>query len=106
MRIILFILIVLVVGLLIALASGLLSITQTQPARTPEVQIGSDGVGASGGQAPAFDIETGTVSIEETTRNVPTLNVRPAEQGGEDNQGNSATQPPAPAASQPAAPAE
>jgi hypothetical protein len=85
MRIILFILILLVVAMLIAVASGLVSITQTRPGQAPEVQIGSDGVDATGGQAPAFDVETGTISVETTNREVPTVRVQPAERGAQDN---------------------
>jgi hypothetical protein len=95
MRIILFILILLVVALLIAMATGLWSVTQTRPAQAPEVHIGRDGVDVTGGQTPAFDIETGTISVETTTREVPTVTVQPAQPATEP-----ATQP----ATDPAAP--
>ena len=80
MRAILFILILAVVALLIALATGYLNITQTQPATIPDVDATERGVSASGGQAPAFDVETGSVKVGTTERNVtlPTVNVEPA----------------------------
>ncbi|MGI8704985.1 MAG: hypothetical protein ACR2JJ_04200 [Sphingomicrobium sp.] len=81
MRAILFILIVAVVGLLIAIATGFLDIRQTRGARAPEVSA-DNGVTAQGGQAPAFDIETGSVSVGTTRTNVavPTVRVNPPDQ--------------------------
>jgi hypothetical protein len=92
MRIILFVLILLVAALLIAIASGLISITQTRPAHAPDVQVGREGVETKGGQAPAFDIETGTLSVGTAPRDVPTVTVQPADRGAQDN----STQPAAP----------
>lgn len=81
MRAILFILILVVVALLIAIGTGLVDITQTRPASVPEVGATRGGVRASGGQTPAFDIETGSVAVGTTRANVvvPTLEVRPAD---------------------------
>ena len=88
MRAILFILILVVVAVLIAIGTGLVNINQTRPAQVPDVDAGRGGVSASGGQAPAFDIETGSVAVGTTRANVvlPTVQVRPADQ-----QGNTAT---------------
>jgi hypothetical protein len=93
MRIILFVLILVVVALLIAVASGLISITQTRPGHAPEVRVGSEGVQASGGQAPAFDVETGTVSVGTATREVPTVQVRPADRDDPHNAAGNTAQP-------------
>ena len=89
MRAILFILILAVVALLIAFATGYLNITQTRPAAVPDVDAGRGGVSASGGQAPAFDVETGSVSVGTTQTNVtlPTVQVQPANEA----QANTAT---------------
>ena len=90
MRAILFILILAVVALLIAFATGFLgNITQTRPASVPDVDVSRDGVSASGGQAPAFDVETGSVSVCTTQTNVtlPTVQVQPANEA----QANTAT---------------
>lgn len=88
MRAILFILILAVVALLIAIGTGLVDISQTRPAAVPNVDATRGGVTASGGQAPAFDIETGSVAVGTRQANVvvPTLEVRPP-----DSQANSAT---------------
>ena len=77
MRAVLLILIVAVVAVLIALASGFLNINQTRPAEAPQVSATRNGVTARGGQAPAFDVETGSVKVgtRETTVRVPALEV-------------------------------
>jgi hypothetical protein len=75
MRALLLILIIVVVAILIALASGFLNINQTRQAKAPEVSTTRNGVTAKGGQAPAFDVETGSVKVgtKQTTVKVPAL---------------------------------
>ena len=82
MRAILFILILVVLAVLILLGTGLVDINQTRPAAVPNVEATGSGVTASGGQTPAFDIETGSVAVGTTERNVavPRLEVRPAQE--------------------------
>ena len=83
MRAILLILILAVVGLIVLVATGLLDINQTRPAEVPQVSVTDNGVTAKGGQAPAFDVETGTVSVGAEPTNVtvavPTVQVNPAD---------------------------
>ncbi len=84
MRAVILILILVVVALIVAVASGLIDIRQTRSAAVPNVQANSAGVTASGGQAPAFDVETGKVAIGSQAKNVtvqvPAIKVeRPAE---------------------------
>ena len=82
MRAIIFILILAVVGLIFAFATGLLDISQTRDARAPQVSATANGVTARGGQSPAFDVETGSVSLGTKPKQVqvPTVKVnRPAE---------------------------
>ena len=88
MRAILFILILAVVALLIAVATGFLDVTQTRQARPPEVSVDRSGVDAKGGQAPTFDIETGSVAVGTRSTNVavPTVKVVPPEQQQPANQ--------------------
>ena len=90
MRIVLFILILAVVALLIAFASGFMTVTQTRGAQAPEVSVDRTGVNAAGGQTPAFDIETGTVAVGTTSTNVrvPTVNVIPPEREQPQADGN------------------
>ncbi|HJR83569.1 MAG TPA: hypothetical protein VJ775_06545 [Sphingomicrobium sp.] len=82
MRAILLILILAVIVLIVAIASGMLDVSQTRMAKAPEVDVTQNGITATGGQAPAFDVETGTVSVGAKPTNVvvpaPTLNVNPA----------------------------
>jgi hypothetical protein len=77
MRALLLILLIAVVALLIALASGFLTLNQTREAKAPEVSATRNGVTAKGGQAPAFDVETGSVKVgtKQTTVRIPALEV-------------------------------
>ena len=83
MRVILFIFILAVVALLIAFGSGFMTVTQTRTAEVPDMRVDRSGVDASGGQAPAFDVETGTVAVGTRSTNVkvPTVNVIPPDSG-------------------------
>jgi hypothetical protein len=79
MRAVLFILIIAVVAVIGAVASGFVDINQIRGAMAPEVSTTQNGVTAKGGQAPAFDIETGSVKVgsKEATVKVPRLEVQP-----------------------------
>ena len=79
MRAILLILILAVVAVIAAVASGFIDITQTRQAQTPQVSATTEGVTASGGQSPAFQIETGSVQVGTGSTNVatPTVKIEP-----------------------------
>ena len=79
MRSILLVLIVVLVAIVAAIATGLLDINQIRGAKAPDVAASSNGVTATGGQPPAFDVETGSVKVgtKETSVRVPTLEVTP-----------------------------
>jgi hypothetical protein len=79
MRAVLFILILVVVALLIAVATGFLDISQIRGATAPQISTTGNGVTAKGGQAPAFDVQTGSVSLgtQQKTVAVPALRVNP-----------------------------
>ena len=83
MRAILLVLILAVVALIVLFATGLLDINQTRSAEAPAVSVTGDGVTATGGQTPAFDVETGTVSVGANQTNVtvpvPTVRVNEAD---------------------------
>ena len=78
MRALLFILIVVVLVVIAALATGFLDINQIRGARAPQVATTGNGVTAKGGQAPAFDVQTGSVKIgtRQTTVQVPKVVVQ------------------------------
>jgi hypothetical protein len=80
MRAILLVLILAVVAIIALVATGLVDINQIRGARAPDIDASRNGVTASGGQAPAFDIETGSVSVGTRDANVkvPSLQVNPA----------------------------
>ena len=78
MRAVLFIVIVAILLLIGAVATGFLNINQIRGGAAPEITATSNGVVAKGGQAPAFDVETGSVKVgtKETTVKVPSLVVQ------------------------------
>ena len=78
MRAIVFILIVVVLLVIAALATGFLDINQIRGTRVPQVAATSNGVTAQGGQAPAFDVQTGSVKVgsKERTVTMPTVVVQ------------------------------
>jgi hypothetical protein len=102
MRAILLVLILAVVVIIGAVATGFLNINQVRGARAPEIDASGNGVTASGGQAPSFDVETGSVGVgaRDATIKVPEIRVNPpANQAAPQNpppQAPTAQQPPAP----------
>jgi hypothetical protein len=79
MRAVILVLIIAILAIIIAVATGFLHINQISGAKAPEVSTTGNGVVAKGGQAPAFDVETGSVKVgsKETNVKVPTLEVQP-----------------------------
>ena len=70
MRAIFLVLMLVIVGLLVLFSTGMLNLNQTEPAVAPSVAVTSNGVTASGGQAPSFDVETGSVTVGTKPANV------------------------------------
>ena len=82
MRAVIFVLILAVLVVLAGLATGFLNINQIRGAKVPQVAATGNGVTVKGGQAPAFDVQTGSVKVgtQEKTVKVPSLEVqKPAE---------------------------
>ena len=81
MRAIIFILILAVVIVIIAVATGFLDLNM-RGGKAPQLTTTSNGIKASGGQPPAFDVETGSVKVgsAQKTVTVPTLTVQKPEQ--------------------------
>jgi len=78
MRAVLVVLIIAVILVIIAIATGFLNINQIRGAKAPQVSATTNGVVTKGGQAPAFDVETGSVKVgsKDATVKVPTLQVQ------------------------------
>ncbi|RIX32339.1 hypothetical protein [Sphingomonas edaphi] len=70
MRAVLLILILAVVAIIAAIQTGLLNISQTRPATAPTVEASDGAIRAKAGQAPAFEVETGSVGIGTREANV------------------------------------
>jgi uncharacterized protein involved in outer membrane biogenesis len=82
MRALLFVLIIVVLIVIAGVATGFLDINQIRGARAPQVAATSNGIITSGGQAPAFDVQTGSVKVgsKESTVKVPTIEVQKPDQ--------------------------
>ena len=79
MRAVILVLVLAIVAIIAAIATGFVNINQIRGAKAPEITATSNGVVAKGGQAPAFDVETGSVKVgtTNTTVKVPQLQVQP-----------------------------
>ena len=90
MRTAILILVVVIVGVIAAIATGFLNINQIRGARAPQVSATANGVTAQGGQAPAFEVETGSVKIgtSNTTVQVPALEVSRAQEQAQQQSNN------------------
>lgn len=79
MRAILLILILVVVALIAAFATGFLDVTQTRDARVPTVETTDGAIRAQGGQPPAFEVQTGSVEVGTREANVavPKVEIKP-----------------------------
>jgi hypothetical protein len=82
LRTIVFVLIVAVLVVIAGIATGFLDINQIRGAQAPQISTTGNGVTAKGGQAPAFDVETGSVKVgtKQTTVKVPALVVQKPDQ--------------------------
>lgn len=70
MRAILLILIIVVVGVIAALATGLVDVSQTRGARAPHIEASDGAIRVQGGQSPAFEVQTGSVGVGTREANV------------------------------------
>ena len=71
MRPILLILILAVVALIAAIATGYVDISQTRGAEAPRLEASDGSIRAQGGQAPAFEVQTGSVEVGTRPTDVP-----------------------------------
>ena len=79
MRAIILILILAVVVILAGVGTGFIDIDQIRGAKAPNLSTTDNGVVAKGGQAPAFEVETGSVTVgaKDATVKVPQVQVNP-----------------------------
>jgi uncharacterized protein involved in outer membrane biogenesis len=79
MRTLILILIIIIVAAIAAVATGFVDINQIRGAKAPDISATTNGVTAKGGQAPAFDVETGSVKVgaKDATVKVPSVEVQP-----------------------------
>lgn len=78
MRTILLILIIAVVALIGAFATGYIDVNQTRGAKAPSVAAENGTVRTTGGQPPAFEVQTGSVQVgtREASVAVPKVEVK------------------------------
>jgi uncharacterized membrane protein len=70
MRAVMLILIVAVVALIGAFATGYINVNQTRDAKAPSVEASDGAIRATGGQSPAFEVQTGSVGVGTREANV------------------------------------
>ena len=82
MRAVLLVLILAIVAVIALVATGLVDINQIRGASPPQITATANGVTAKGGQAPAFEVETGSVEVgsKNATVRVPALEVKRADE--------------------------
>jgi hypothetical protein len=75
MRAVIFILVIVILLVIAGIATGFLDINQIRGPKAPQVAATGNGIMTKGGQAPAFDVQTGSVKVgtQEKTVKVPTL---------------------------------
>ena len=81
MRAIILILILVILAIIAAVATGFLDINQIRGGQAPQISATHNGISAKGGQAPAFEVETGSVRVgtKPSTVKLPSVEVvRPA----------------------------
>jgi hypothetical protein len=82
MRAVISVLVIALIAIIVAVATGFVDINQIRGAEAPTVSATHNGVVAKGGQTPAFDVETGSVKVgtKDAQVKVPSLEVeRPPE---------------------------
>lgn len=81
MRAILLVLILAVVALIAAFATGLVDISQTREARVPKLEASDGAIRAQGGEPPAFEVQTGSVEVGTREANVavPKVEMKPGQ---------------------------
>jgi hypothetical protein len=70
MRTVLLILIIAVVALIGAFATGYIGVDQTRSAKAPSLEATDGKIRATGGQSPAFEVQTGSVEVGTREANV------------------------------------
>ena len=80
MRPIFLILIVAVAVLILAVMTGMINLRQTEPAVAPGIETSDGRIVARRGQAPAFDIETGSIGVVTGNASVavPKVEIQPS----------------------------
>ena len=80
MRAIILILIIAVVALILAVMTGFVDLRQTQPAVAPGIETSEGKIVTRGGQAPAFDVETGSIGVGSGNASValPKVEIQPS----------------------------
>lgn len=89
MRAVISVLVIALVAIIAAIATGFLDIRQIRGAQAPQISATQNGVVAKGGQTPAFDVETGSVKVgtQDTQVKIPSLQVQRPPAPGAANQG-------------------
>ena len=80
MRAVFLILIVAVVAVIAAVLTGMLKLPVTQPAVAPSVAVENGKIITRPGQAPAFDVQTGSIGVgTDKSVAVPKVEIQPSD---------------------------
>ena len=80
MRAVFLILIVAVVGLIVAVLTGMVKLPMTQAAEAPSIAVENGKIIARPGQTPAFDVQTGSIGVGTgKTVAVPKVEIQPSD---------------------------
>jgi hypothetical protein len=79
MRAVILVLILAVLVILAGIGTGFIDVNQIRGAQAPSLSATQNGVTATGGQTPAFEVETGSVQVgtRNATVQVPDVSVVP-----------------------------
>lgn len=94
MRAIILILVIAILAAIAAIATGFLNINQIRGGQVPQMSATGNGIVAKGGQAPAFDVEAGSVRVgsKPSTVKIPSFEVvRPGAQNQAADTSNTTT---------------
>ena len=70
MRAVILVLVIVILAVIAGIATGYIDINQIRGGKAPQVSTTQNGVTAKGGQAPSFEVETGSVKVGTGEANV------------------------------------
>lgn len=76
--------IILVVIAIFVIASPFVNVTQNEAGSPPSIEAGDDGITATAGEAPSFEVETGSVKMGDDSIEIETADAGDDESTGDE----------------------